>query len=90
MPRKTKSHKIRANGAKAIAVMVADDRLQDIHKLAEDLSAEGMTVQRVLPVTGMITGIVEAETMPQLRNVKGVLSVEEELTAGPSDASANE
>lgn len=90
MPRESKSHRPRPKAARAIAVMVADDRLKDIHKLAEDLSAKGMMVERVLPMTGMITGIVNAETMPQLRNVKGVLSVEEELTARPSDAPPNE
>lgn len=67
--------------AKSIIVTVSDDALPNISQLADDLSAKGLEVDRVLPVTGVITGSVVASKVPALGKVDGVLSVEEEASA---------
>jgi len=43
-----------------------------------------MTIKRVMPVTGVISGSVAASKLPTLRGVSGVVSVEEELSAYPT------
>lgn len=75
--------------AKSIIVTVSDDALPNIRQLADDLGAKGLKVERVLPVTGVITGSCAASKIPALGEVEGVLSVEEEVTARlpPSDSS---
>ena len=71
MPKKTKP----------IIVTVTDDALNKIDDLAAQLAAKGMKVDKVMPLTGVISGSAAATKMSGLRNVKGVLSVEEEVTA---------
>jgi hypothetical protein len=44
-----------------------------------------MTIKRVMPVTGVISGSVAASKMGTLRGVVGVSSVEEELNAYPTE-----
>jgi hypothetical protein len=63
-----------------VIVTVADDALASIHELAAELAAKGMKVERVLPVTGVISGSYAAD-LAGLGRVKGVESVEEELRA---------
>ena len=70
---------------KSIIVTVGDDALPDIHGLASRLSERGMKVTRVLPATGVISGSAPASKVHTLRGVSGVDSVEEELTAYPSE-----
>jgi hypothetical protein len=74
--------------AKSIIVTVSDDALPNIRQLADDLGAKGLKVDRVLPVTGVITGSCVASKVPALGKVDGVLSIEEEATARlpPSDS----
>lgn len=73
---------------KPIIVTVTDDMLGNIHQVANRLSAKGMKVERVLPITGVISGSCSSANLSKLHEVKGVMSVEEEATAElpPSDA----
>lgn len=71
MPKKTKP----------IIVTVTDDALNKIDDLAAQLAAKGMKVDKVMPLTGVISGSAAPTKMSGLRNVKGVMSVEEEVTA---------
>ena len=70
MPKKTKP----------IIVTVTDDALNNINELAAQLSAKGMKVDQVMPLTGVISGSAASTKMSDLKKVKGVLSVEEEVT----------
>lgn len=74
---------------KPIIVTVADDALKNIHELADRLAAKGMKVDRVLPITGIISGSCPSTKMGDLENVDGVTSVEEETSAEipPPDSS---
>lgn len=66
---------------KPIIVTVADNALKNIHELAAKLAAKGMEVDRVLPITGIISGSCSTAKIAALENVEGVTSVEEELSA---------
>ena len=61
---------------RSIVVTVADTALDRIHEVAGQLSQNGMDVHRVLPQSGVISG--QAMDLSALRNISGVLSVEEE------------
>ncbi len=65
--------------AKSVIVTVADDALASIQAVAEKLAAKGMKVDRVLPVTGVISGSCLATKKAALRAVPGVHSVEDEV-----------
>jgi hypothetical protein len=71
--------------SKSVIVTVADDALAEIQSLASRLKDHGMTIKRVMPVTGVISGSVAASKMGTLRRVAGVSSVEEELNAYPTE-----
>lgn len=66
---------------KPIIVTVKDDALGEIHKLADDLKAKGMDVDRVMPITGVISGTCPTAAVRELHKLEGVLSVEEEAAA---------
>ena len=72
----------------SIIVTVADEALKDINELADQLAAKGMKVDRVLPITGVISGSVPSQKLSSLKKVAGVSSVEKELSAElpPSDS----
>ena len=70
---------------KSVIVTVGDEALPRIHGLAAKLSAQGMKIVRVMPVTGVISGSVSRSRLNALRSIAGVESVEEELSAYPSD-----
>lgn len=75
--------------SKPIIVVVADDMLHNIKQVADRLTAEGMKVERVMPVTGVISGSYASNDISSLEKVAGVMSVEEEATARlPSPDSA--
>ena len=73
------------NKSKSVIVTVADNALGDIQSLANLLKEHGMTVNRVMPVTGVISGSVEVSKLGTLRGVPGVSSVEAELNAYPTE-----
>ncbi len=66
---------------KPVMVTVTDEKLKDIQRVADTLTAKGMKIDRVMPVVGTISGSVPAAKMSALRAVTGVMSVEEELAA---------
>jgi hypothetical protein len=74
-----------AKESKSIIVTVADEALGQIQSLANHLAGHGMTVKRVMPMTGVISGSVAASKFESLRGVPGVSSVEEELNAYPAE-----
>ncbi|MEA2931436.1 MAG: hypothetical protein QOI56_221 [Actinomycetota bacterium] len=63
-----------------VTVTVDDDHLDDVEGLADQLRAEGMTVEQVLGSVGIITGSVSADKRSSIGGVKGVAAVEEEHT----------
>jgi homoaconitase/3-isopropylmalate dehydratase large subunit len=75
--------------SKSVIVTVADDELNKINQLANRLGDEGMKVDRVMPVTGVIAGSCAASRVADLKKVDGVMSVEEEVVAQlpPQDSS---
>jgi hypothetical protein len=64
--------------SKPIIVTVTDAELKNIEAVASKLAAKGMKVDRVLPVTGVISGSCHPEKEAALKEVKGVHSVEAE------------
>ena len=66
---------------KPIIVTIADDALENIQELANKLAAKGMLVDRVLPITGIISGSYPSGKVGELKNMVGVTSVEEEASA---------
>lgn len=66
--------------AKPIVVTVTDAALATIQGVANQLAAAGMAVGQVLPVTGVITGSCPPGAKPALRQVDGVLSVEDDVS----------
>lgn len=70
----------RVKKEKPVIVTVADHALKDIHQLAAQLTDKGMKVNRVLPVTGVISGSYPF-ALSKIKEMEGVQSVEEELNA---------
>jgi len=66
---------------KSIIVTVEDEAVKDIDRLAERLVAKGMTIDRVMPITGVIAGTCTPAKVSMLGKVRGVSAVEEELGA---------
>lgn len=66
---------------KSFIVTVTDDKLKDIQKVADQLADKGMKVNRVLPITGVISGLCASNKVSDLEKVSGVMSVEEEAVA---------
>lgn len=64
--------------SKSIIVTISDEKLPDIQQVAEQLSARGMKVDNVMPITGVISGSCSSNTISDLEGVDGVMSVEEE------------
>ena len=71
-----------------VVVTVTDERLNDIQQVADQLAVEGLKVDQVLPVTGVIVGTTDPMQIPALEQVDGVMSVEDEVVAvlPPPDA----
>lgn len=65
---------------KPIIVTVTDDALNKIDDVAAQLTAKGMKVDKVMSAVGVISGSVASTKMSDLKKVKGVMSVEEEVT----------
>jgi hypothetical protein len=71
----------RSRKPKSLIVTVADDALEHIDQLADRLRGEGMKVDRVMPITGVILGSVTGSKVASLKKVRGVTNVEEEAVA---------
>jgi hypothetical protein len=61
-----------------IIVTVNDEGYKDVQAVANELTARGMTVERVLPLGGAITGSAPDEKVADLKTVPGVKHVQEE------------
>lgn len=74
--------------SKRVIVTVDDAGLGNIAKVRSKLSAKGMHVRQVMPMTGVIAGSCPIAKVDDLRSVQGVSSVEEELDVQlpPNDA----
>ncbi|MEG3841242.1 hypothetical protein [Microcoleus sp. herbarium14] len=59
-----------------IIVTVDDENLPVIESVVAGLQSAGMNVDRVMPVTGIITGEVSRSKLEGLRSVPGVAGVE--------------
>ena len=72
----------------SVIVVVEDDAQPRIQEVAENLKEQGMNVDRVLPFTGVISGSIPRAGIPGLREVTGVMEVEEEAVTElpPSDS----
>ena len=66
---------------RGVIVTVSEGMLKNIHEVADQLTAKGMKVDRVMPVMGVISGSSPLSEMPNLKTIEGVASVEEEATA---------
>jgi hypothetical protein len=66
--------------SKSVVVTVTDAALKDIQSIAKKLTAKGLKVDQVLPITGVISGSCPVGKEAGLRNVKGVHSVEEDVS----------
>jgi gentisate 1,2-dioxygenase len=66
---------------KPVIVTVSDEQLENIYQVANHLAAEGLNVDQVFPVTGVIAGTSVPAQMSVLEKVDGVMSVEEEAVA---------
>jgi uncharacterized protein YqgV (UPF0045/DUF77 family) len=66
---------------KPIIVTVTDNALKNIDQLASKLKSQGMKVDRVMPMTGVISGSFDVSKMSALKDLEGVMSVEEEVSA---------
>jgi hypothetical protein len=64
--------------SKAVIVTVTDAGLENIHSVAKQLANHGMTVDQVLPITGIISGRCPSDKTEHLKSLPGVHSVEEE------------
>jgi hypothetical protein len=64
---------------KSVIVTVNDAALKDIQTVANQLTAKGMQVDQVLPVTGVISGSCPVGKEAALKAVEGVHSVEDEV-----------
>lgn len=71
-----------------IVVTLSDEGVQDIDRVAKDLTAKGMTIDRVLRLTGTITGSSASAAVASLKEVKGVSGASTERSAElpPSDS----
>ena len=67
--------------SQSIIVTVADEAIDKIDELASQLKSKGMKVDRVMPITGVISGSAPSSKWSSLKKVAGVSSVEEEVSA---------
>ncbi|TGD96444.1 ketohydroxyglutarate aldolase [Methylobacterium nonmethylotrophicum] len=66
---------------RSIIVTVSDEALPKIRDVAARLADKGMAVERVLPLTGIISGRFDSTETAALASVQGVTSVAEETAA---------
>ena len=79
--RKTAKRPGRGKTDTPVIVTVSDAMLKNIQQVAEQLTAKGMKINRVMPVMGVISGSSPSSKMSTLKDIDGVASVEEEVTA---------
>jgi hypothetical protein len=60
----------------AVTITIDDAALGDVHDIAEQARAAGLTVTSVLGGLGLITGSVDRTAIPALARISGVRGVE--------------
>jgi hypothetical protein len=65
-------------GSERVIVTIDDAHLGDIQTVASALQGQGMTVENILSISGIIMGTCSRSSQASLQNVPGVVSVEEE------------
>ncbi len=65
-------------------VLVTEPSLPALEDIVSDLKHAGMTIDRVQAVLGTVTGSIDADAIPALREVHGVLDVEPDREVGAS------
>ena len=73
-----------AKSVKVVATIKNADDLDQLHKLAEKLGDEGMTIDRVLPLSGAITGSCPVDQIAALNTKVPAVTVEQGLSMSPS------
>lgn len=63
-----------------VVVTVADDALDHVQELADQLRGAGMRVEQVLAAIGTITGSLPQERRAVVLSMPGVAAVEDEAT----------
>ena len=66
-----------ANKKKAVIVTLDDDHLNEFDKVTDHCRAAGLDVQESLDFLGQITGEIDPNQEDALRQIPGILSVEE-------------
>lgn len=61
---------------RSVMVCIDDEHLSQIQQISQELQKVGMSVDRVLTITGVITGSVRSSDFSKLNEVVGVQSVE--------------
>jgi methylmalonyl-CoA mutase cobalamin-binding subunit len=59
-----------------VTVSIADDHLDRLLEVAEDLQEHGMKIDQVMDQVGIVTGSCPSDDLPALRQVPGVDHVE--------------
>lgn len=63
-----------------VVISVADDRIDDMSAVVEELRAAGLRVNEVLHSVGVVTGTVDGRALAHLSTVPGVAEVERSHT----------
>jgi len=63
-----------------VTVSIADDHLDRLLEVAEDLQEHGMKIDQVMDQVGVVTGSCPSGDLPALRRVPGVEHVESAQT----------
>lgn len=63
-----------------VIVTMDDEHLDNMEAIVSDLKAAGMEISDVLHSAGIITGEVSPENLAKVRQVNGVLGVEQDGT----------
>ena len=60
----------------SISVSVDDVHLPQIKQISQQLQSLGMTVEQVLPTTGIITGSIQSDNLDSYYQIEGVKNIE--------------
>lgn len=59
-----------------VVILIDDDNITRMDEVLKDLRACGLSVHKVMPSLGTVTGSVERHHMEKLRRLRGVASVD--------------
>ena len=69
-------------GKVRLSLSVGDEHTKDLARIAKALKKAGMKVEQQLASLGVITGEIDADKLPALGRIPGVMHVEEERQVG--------